>query len=60
MPVDIEIRGVAMHPFPNVIRHPADGQDIACPVESESVGSRSGGNRRGLSRETGASRASSV
>jgi len=37
VPVDIEIRAVAVHPFPDVIREPADGKNIAGAVEIDSV-----------------------
>ncbi len=37
MPVDVEIRRISMHPFANMIRHPADGENIARAVEGQCV-----------------------
>jgi hypothetical protein len=37
MAVHVEIRLVAMHPFADVVRHPAHSQNIARAVESKSV-----------------------
>ena len=33
VPVDVEIRAVAVHPFADVIREPADGENVAGAVE---------------------------
>src|SRR5215471_9129612 len=37
MAVDVEIRLVAMHPLSHKIRHPADGEDVACPVKHKRI-----------------------
>ena len=37
MAVDVEVRLVAVHAFANVVGHPADGQNVAGAIKSESV-----------------------
>jgi len=37
MAVDVEIRFVPMHPFADIICHPAHGQNVARPVERKRV-----------------------
>ena len=38
MAIDVEISLVAMHALADVVRHPADGKNVAGAVESEGVG----------------------
>ena len=38
MAVNVEIRFVPMHPFADIIRHPADRQNVTSTVESNRIG----------------------
>jgi len=37
MPIDIEVGAVAVHRFTNMIRHPADGENIASTIKRKRV-----------------------
>jgi hypothetical protein len=37
MPVDVEVRFVAVHPLANVVGHPTRGENVAGAVENEGV-----------------------
>ena len=38
MPVDVEVRTVAVHPLAHVIGKPPDGQDVSRPIKLQGIG----------------------